>query len=126
MRDRSRQLVPLTRLDCKLPPALSRQLVELSPAIVLRGAVFERNPSPLNEPVERRVQRSLFDLQHIVGVEFDRFGDGVPMHWAPQQRAKVSRSRVPCSSSMRSRCSLVDILGDDIVLPVECQREKPP
>src|SRR5712692_3027005 len=36
---------------------------------------------------------------------------------------RISRSRVPCSSSMRSFCSLVDILGENRSLPVECQGE---
>src|ERR1700674_2176873 len=39
---------------------------------------------------------------------------------------RISRSSVPCSNSMRSRCSVVDILGEDIQLPVECQGEQPP
>jgi hypothetical protein len=30
---------------------------------------------------------------------------------------------VPCNSSMRSRCSLVDILGEDTAVSAECQRE---
>src|SRR5271170_7374557 len=34
---------------------------------------------------------------------------------------KISKSSVPCNNSMRSRCSLVDILGEHISLPVECQ-----
>src|SRR5258708_1354261 len=36
---------------------------------------------------------------------------------------RISRSRVPCSSSIRSFCSLVDILGENKSLPVECQCE---
>ena len=36
---------------------------------------------------------------------------------------RISRSSVPCSSSMRSRSSLVDILGEHKELPVECQGE---
>src|SRR5271154_593918 len=37
---------------------------------------------------------------------------------------KINKSSVPCSSSMRSLCSLVDILGDDKFLLVECQGEQ--
>src|ERR1700688_3015493 len=37
---------------------------------------------------------------------------------------RISRSRVPCSSSMRSCCSLVDILGEATGLPIECQGEQ--
>jgi len=39
---------------------------------------------------------------------------------------RISKSRVPCSSSMRSRWSLVDNLGDDAERPVECQGEQSP
>src|ERR1700733_10359646 len=38
---------------------------------------------------------------------------------------RINRSRVPWSSSTRCFCSLVDILGDDSALPVECQGEHP-
>jgi hypothetical protein len=37
----------------------------------------------------------------------------------------ISRSSVPCSS-IRSFCSVVDILGEDTELPVECQGEQIP
>jgi hypothetical protein len=39
---------------------------------------------------------------------------------------RISRSSVPCSSSIRSFRSLVDILGDDTEVPVECQGEQTP
>src|SRR5437016_6573687 len=35
----------------------------------------------------------------------------------------ISRSSVPCNSSMRSRSSLVDILGENRAFLVECQGE---
>src|SRR5580704_1765137 len=42
----------------------------------------------------------------------------------PSSRVRrISRSRVPCRSSMCSFSSLVDILGDDTAVPVECQGE---
>ena len=37
---------------------------------------------------------------------------------------RISKSSVPCSSSMRSHSSLVDILGDDIAPSVECQGDQ--
>src|SRR5438874_2344752 len=37
---------------------------------------------------------------------------------------RISRSSVPCNSSMRSRSSLVDILGENRPLPVGCQGEQ--
>src|SRR5437016_2151642 len=36
---------------------------------------------------------------------------------------RISRSSVPCNSSMRSRSSLVDILGENRAFLVECQGE---
>src|SRR5690348_6772497 len=40
----------------------------------------------------------------------------------PSSRVRrINRSRVPCSSSMRSARSLVDILGERTHLPLECQ-----
>src|SRR6266850_6017414 len=61
-RDRSRQLVPFARLHRQLPPPLGRQPVELCAPIVLRGALFDGNPLSLDQPVQRRIQRSLLDL----------------------------------------------------------------
>jgi hypothetical protein len=71
-----------------LPPALGRQPVELRLAIVLGDAPFDRNPSPLDQSMQRWVQRALFDLQYIVRVEFNRLGDGVAVPRAQQQRAQ--------------------------------------
>ena len=67
----------------KLPPALGGEAVEFGAAIVLGGAFFDRNPSALDEPVQRGIERSLLDLQHVVRVEFDGFGDGVAVRRAP-------------------------------------------
>src|SRR5713226_6379529 len=36
---------------------------------------------------------------------------------------RISRSKVPCSNSIRSFCSLVDILGEVRAVQVECQGE---
>ena len=81
-RYRSRQFVPLAGFHFQLFPAFPCQAVKLGPPVVLRSALFHRNPSPLDEPVQRRIQRSLLDLQHFVGVEFDCFGDGVAVRRA--------------------------------------------
>src|SRR5580704_17934904 len=37
---------------------------------------------------------------------------------------RISKSRVPCRSSIRCRSSLVDILGGNTALPVACQGER--
>jgi hypothetical protein len=77
--------VPFAGLDCQLPPSLRGQPVELGAAIVFRNAFFEPNPSPFDKPMQRRVQGSLFDLQHLVGVKLDRLGDGVTVHRSQHQ-----------------------------------------
>jgi hypothetical protein len=38
--------------------------------------------------MERWIQRSLFDLENLVGSEFDRLGDGVTVHGAELEGAQ--------------------------------------
>src|SRR6267378_3236457 len=85
-RDRSRQLVPFAGLHRQLPPSFGRQPVELCSPIVLRHALFRRNPSALDQPVQRRIQRSLLDLQHIIRIELNSLGNGMPMRRPQSQR----------------------------------------
>jgi len=87
-RDRPGQFVPFAGLQRQLAPAFGGQTVELGPAIVLRGAFFERNPLALDQPVQRWIKRTLFDLQDVVGIEFDGLGDGVAVRRPQQQRAE--------------------------------------
>ncbi len=87
-RDCSRQLVPLAGLDHQLPPALRRQPVKLRPPIVFRRTLLDRDPSPLDKPVQRGIERSLLHLQNIVGAELDCFRDGMAMRRPQQQRAQ--------------------------------------
>ena len=82
------ELVPLAGFERELAAALRRQPVELGPAVVFGGALFERNPSPLDEPMQRRIERALLDLQDVVGVEFDGLGDGVAVGRSQQQGAQ--------------------------------------
>src|SRR2546430_1194259 len=83
--DRSRQSVPLAGLHLQLLPALARQPVKLGAPVVLRSAFFHGNPSSLDKPVQRRIERALFHLQHFVRIEFDGLRDGVPV-LRPQQK----------------------------------------
>src|SRR5882762_1488030 len=94
-RDRSRQLVPFARLHRQLPPSLSRQPVELCPPIVLRDPLFNGNPPSLDQPMQRRVQRSLLHLQHIVRFELNRLGDGMPMRRPQPQRPQNQQVQSP-------------------------------
>src|SRR5262245_5318348 len=82
--DRASQLLPLVRLDVELLAAPGGQTVELCAAIVLRGAVLERNPAALDEPVQRGVQRPLLHPQQMIGAGLDGLG----------QRMAVRRSEL--------------------------------
>src|SRR5690349_7206007 len=55
-RDRSRQFVPLARFHLQLLPSSARQPVKLRAPVVLRRALFHGDPSPFDEPVQRRIQ----------------------------------------------------------------------
>src|SRR5205814_9247356 len=68
------QRVPLARLDLKLLAALRGQAIELRAPVVLGRARIEGNPPALDQAVQRRIQRSLLHLQHIVRAALDRFG----------------------------------------------------
>ena len=96
------QSLPLGRFDGELLSALRRESIELRFAIVLGRALFERDPAPLDEAMERRVQGALFHLQDVVGAELDGLGDGVAVSRAGRRVRRISRSRVPCRRSIRS------------------------
>ena len=63
----------------------------------------------------------MLHLQHNFGVEFNRFGDGVTISRPWQQRAE--NQQVP-SPLQQLDALVVDILGEVIVRPVECQGER--
>ena len=62
--------------------------VELGAPVVFRCAFLSRNPPALDEPVQRRIERPLLHLQHVLGVALDGFGDGVAVAPARHQRAQ--------------------------------------
>src|SRR5437879_10615045 len=72
-------------------------------------------------PVHSWVKWSVDQLQHNFGVEFNRFGDGVTISRPWQQRAE--NQQVP-SPLQQLDALVVDILGEVIVRPVECQGER--
>src|SRR5580765_7710136 len=60
------QPIPLARFDLNLLAALCRQGIELRAPVVLRRAVIVRNPTTLDQAVQRRVQRTLLHRQHMI------------------------------------------------------------
>ena len=117
----SHRLVSIS--SCLRP--LGGQAIELGAAVVLRRAVLERNPSSLDQAVQRRIQRPLLHLQHIVRALLDRFGDGVAVRRSePQgpQNQQVQRALQQLDAIVGRL--LVDILGvEDMLAHLECQGE---
>src|SRR5579864_1291085 len=87
-RDRAGEFVPFAGFERQLQPALGRQPVKFGAAIVLRSSLFDGNPAALDEAMQRGIERTLLDLQHFVGVEFDGLGDGVAVRRAEKERAE--------------------------------------
>ena len=50
--------------------------------------MIEVDPSALDQPVQRRIERALLHLQHIVGRLLDRLGDGVAVRGSEEQGAE--------------------------------------
>src|SRR6185503_13042851 len=86
--DRRRQPLPVIRLVGKLLFSRSSQLVVLRLAIVLGAAPFGFDQALLFEPVQRRVQRSLVDDQHVFGHLLYALRDSPAVHWAKSKRLK--------------------------------------
>ena len=74
--------LPVSTSSCLRP---WRQAIELGAPVVLGRAVVEVDPAALDQPVERRIQRPLLHLQHVVGAALDGLGDGVAVGRAEPQ-----------------------------------------
>src|SRR5436309_15164032 len=84
--DGSSQLVPPARLDLELLATLGGQVVELRAAIVLRRSLIEGNPPTLDQAVQRRIERTLLHLQHMIRAVLDRLGNRLPVSWPKPRR----------------------------------------
>src|SRR5262249_35593700 len=84
----SNHLLPAFCLRHQLLPAGRSQPVVLRFAIVLRRSPERRDPAAVLEPVKRRVERSMFDLQNIFGTSLDRMRDRVTVSGSQRERLK--------------------------------------
>src|SRR5438128_3806733 len=78
-RDGSREPQPALELSLRSAAAFACQLVELRLAVVLGRPPFGVDQSLLLHAVERRIERSFFDLQGIVGELVNPHRDPVPV-----------------------------------------------
>ncbi len=64
------------------------EFVEFGTPVVFGGALFGRDPFPFDQAMQGGVERALLDLEDVVGIDFDGFGDGVAVRGAAQQSTK--------------------------------------
>src|SRR4029079_14282529 len=87
-RDRAGQALPVLLLLGELLPSLAGELIELGLAVVLGIAPFRLDQPLLLQPVQRRIERSLVHLQHVLRELLDPLGDSPSMHRVTGERAQ--------------------------------------
>src|SRR4029453_11031704 len=78
-RDRAGQPQPPFELGLRGAPSFAGQLVELGFSVVLRRSPFGLDQALLLHAVQSRIERSLFDLQHLVRQLVDTQRDAISM-----------------------------------------------
>src|SRR5437868_1016257 len=73
--DRAGNLFPAGKLGGKLLPAGGGQAVVFGPLVVLGHLPLGPDPALLFEAMKRRVERTMFDLQHVLGAGADGKSD---------------------------------------------------
>src|SRR5215475_138713 len=84
--DRRRQPLPIRGLFVELFAPGARQLVILRLAIVFGTAPFRRDPALVFQPVQRRIERALVDVQHARGRLLYPLRDAPAMHRLQRER----------------------------------------
>jgi hypothetical protein len=73
-------------LDAELLSPGSRERVEARSPVVRRNLPRGQHPSLDEHPLQRRIQRSLFDRQHVRRQHLDVLRDAVAVHRLDRQR----------------------------------------
>src|SRR5580700_1181757 len=94
--DRTDDALELRHLDRQLFAARRSQLVIPSPAVASRRAPLRGNPSLNEHPLQRRVQRSFFDLENVIRYPLNGIGDLISMHFAGA-RQTFQNQQIECS-----------------------------
>src|SRR4051812_8365168 len=76
--------VPAAALFCQVRPAGRSNAVVLGLPVVFGGAPEGSNQSTVLEAIQRRIERSVFDLEDFFGRLLDTMGDGVAVRGAEQ------------------------------------------
>ena len=84
--DGSNHFVPAGLVRGQLLPARRREPVVLRLAVVLGGTPERRDPTTVLEPMQRRIEGPVFDLEHILRPSLDGLGDGLAMGGTQDQR----------------------------------------
>src|SRR6266852_6390145 len=72
----------------EVPPARGGQAVKFCAPVICGSSPFGFDPSFLQEPLERRVERAVLDLENVLRGLLDELGDAVAMHRPPAKRAQ--------------------------------------
>src|SRR2546430_17262193 len=85
-RDRGRQALPILRFGLKAFATGAGELVVLCAAIVVGRAPRGSDPSAALEPMQRRVQRALWDLKRFARNLVDALGNAPAVHRRERER----------------------------------------
>ena len=136
--DRARHAAPLRQLVVQLPPAGARQRVEARAAVVRGDVPLGLNQTLPLQPVERRIERALPELQHALGPLLNPLGDAPPVHRLELQRPEhehVERALQEISLFLGHvapfnrrygwmlrlrKCAIVPGPGDSATAPLAC------
>src|SRR5215472_1708126 len=86
--DGSHDLPPFAGFGDELFTSSGCEFVELCLAIVLACAPIRRHPAAIFETMQRRIERTLLDLKHLIGSVLDNVRDSVTVSWPGNQRAQ--------------------------------------
>ena len=117
------QRLPRVRLSLQLASPASGELVVLRAPVVVGCPPLGADPPASLQPVERRVQRPLGDLERALETSRIRSEIAHPCMGPSETAFRISRSSVPCGRS--SFCSStgfpLSLLQEDAKLHVEVQ-----
>ena len=86
--DRGHDPAPAAGGACELGAARARERVETGPAVVVGGPPLRVDPAPRLQALQRRIERSVLDEQHVVGGLLDGPRDALAVLRAEHERAQ--------------------------------------